>query len=238
MENKLTGYICIFRSIKKHWIWNNPVKFQWWMDLLLSVNFSVEIKKVNIGFDLFDCGRGQTVKTLLTWSKEWKVSKDTTRNFLKLLQKDSMITIENLGKCTRITICNFDNYQNIIHDNSLKSKRKANAKQTQSDPNNNDNNEEQCKQSNWRLDFNIYKSELLAEYKRLINNSEWMDKRQEFNPILNIELSIKKACSEYWATERGWNKKKSSATTHIDWSETFINALSLKSNKVYLQKDE
>jgi hypothetical protein len=56
-----------------------------------------------------------------------------------------MITLENLKKCTRITICNYDDYQNNLHYNTLPSKRKANAKQTQADPN---NKEEESKKAN------------------------------------------------------------------------------------------
>lgn len=138
IENYKTGFVSIYRSIKKHWIWDDAVKFKWWIDILLTVNF--EDKKVNIGYDIFECKRGQSIQSLQTWAKSWNVSKDTARNFLQLLKKDNMILLENLKKTTRLTVLNYDSYQIVLHDKQTQSKRKANDKQTQAHPNNNDNN--------------------------------------------------------------------------------------------------
>lgn len=137
-ENYKTGFVSLYRSIKKHWIWKDPVKFQWWIDILLTANYSDN--KVNIGYELFECKRGQSIQSLQTWGKTWNVSKDTVRNFFKLLEKDKMILIENLKKTTRLTVCNYDSYQIIIHDKQTQGKRKANDEQTQPHPNNKDNN--------------------------------------------------------------------------------------------------
>jgi hypothetical protein len=131
------GYISIFRSIKSHWIWDDPIKLKWWIDILLSVNYKDNV--VNIGYELYDCKRGQSIKSLSTWASDWKVSKDTVRNFFKLLQKDDMISLENMTKTTRITVLYYDTYQLNLHDKQTVSKRQANDKQTQSDPNNKDN---------------------------------------------------------------------------------------------------
>jgi len=124
------SWIKIHRQIQSHWIWKDAIKFQWWVDILMTVNF-VDAK-VNIGFELYDCKRGQSVKSLQTWAERWKTSKDTARNFLKLLEKDGMIIHENIGKSTRITVCNYESYQSDIHDKQTQSKRKANDNQTQS----------------------------------------------------------------------------------------------------------
>lgn len=133
------GWISLHRQIKKHWLWKDPVKFQWWIDILLSVNHTPE--KVNLGNDLVDCGRGQSVKSLQTWAMEWKTSKDTVRNFFKLLQKDKMILLENIKISTRLTVCKYDSYQIDLHAKQTVPKREANDNQTQPHPNNNDNNE-------------------------------------------------------------------------------------------------
>ena len=135
----MSGFISLHRKIKDHWIWQDERKLKWWLDILFSVNHSGN--KVNIGYELFECKRGQSVKSLKNWADGWNVSKDTARNFFKLLVKDKMITLENLTKTTRLTVCNYDSYQLNIHDKQTQSKRKPNAKQTQSDPNNNDNKE-------------------------------------------------------------------------------------------------
>lgn len=96
---------------------------------MLNVNFVDST--VNIGFNLYECKRGQSIRSLQTWADRWGASKDTARNFLKLLEKDGMILHENIGKSTRITVCNYDSYQDDLHDKQTHRKRKANAWQTQ-----------------------------------------------------------------------------------------------------------
>lgn len=128
----MEGWIKVHKQIQDHWIWQDPVKLRWWLDVLLTVNF--KDAKVNVGFDLYECKRGQSIHSLKWWSERWRVSKDTARNFFKLLEKDGMILHENLSKSTRITVCNYDTYQSNLHVERTHSKRKANAEQTQSDP--------------------------------------------------------------------------------------------------------
>jgi hypothetical protein len=135
----MEGWIKLHRQITEHWIWKDPVKFQWWMDMLLMANHADN--KLCIGMQLIECKRGQTVMSLTNWSKRWKVSRDTVRNFLVLLEKDTMISHENLVNSTRITICNYDTYQTDLHDSQTQSKRKANASQTRADINKNVKND-------------------------------------------------------------------------------------------------
>lgn len=137
-ENYQTGYISIFRSIRKHWIWQDAEKLKWWLDLLLEVNHSEN--DVVIGYEVIKCKRGQTVRSLSGWATRWGVSKDTARNFLSLLVKHNMIERVNLGKTTLITICNYDSYQAKLHVKQTRSKRQANATYTQTKNDNNDNN--------------------------------------------------------------------------------------------------
>jgi hypothetical protein len=126
------GWIKIHRSLQQHWIYKDPVKLKWWIDILLTVNYIDA--KINIGNELFECKRGQSIMSLQSWADRWKTSKDNARNFLKLLAKDSMILHESIGKSTRITVCNYDSYQNDLHDTQTQTKRKPNANQTQPHP--------------------------------------------------------------------------------------------------------
>ena len=133
-----SGWISIYRRIREHWIWQDPVKFKWWIDIILTVNH--EDKKVNIGMRLIECKRGQAVMSLRNWADRWKVSRDSTRNFLELLKKDGMITTENLINTTRITVCNYDDYQGGLRTSQTQTERQPNASQTPADTNNNFNN--------------------------------------------------------------------------------------------------
>jgi len=151
----MEGWIKLHRQIIDHWIYKDPIKFKWWVDILFMVNH--EDNKINIGFELFDCKRGQSIMSLQNWAARWNVNKDTARNFLKLLEKDGMILHENLSKTTRLTVCNYDNYQTSLHDRQTTGKRKTNARQTVSDPNKNDKNDKEYIYNNF-YDSEIEKS--------------------------------------------------------------------------------
>ena len=135
----MEGWIKLHRQILEHWVWKDPVKFQWWMDMLLMANHADT--KVNIGFELYDCKRGQSILSLKSWGERWGVSKHTVRNFFVLLEKDLMITHENLQKTTRITICKYDTYQSDLHGEGTHRERIGNAKGTQKESNKNVKNE-------------------------------------------------------------------------------------------------
>jgi hypothetical protein len=131
----MKGYIKLHREITDHWIWSDPIKFKWWVDLLLLVNHST--CKVNIGNQLYDCNRGQVVMSLQNFSERWHVSRDSVRAFLNLLKKDGMIEVESLTVSTQITVCNYDNWQSDTHTNQTQTKRKPSASRPQADINNN-----------------------------------------------------------------------------------------------------
>lgn len=141
----MKGWISLHRSIRDHWIWQDPNKLRWWLDILMSVNY--EDAKVNVGFQLFECKRGQSVMSLQSWAKRWGVSKDTVRNFFVLLAKDGMIHTENMSKTTRLTVCNYDTYQDRLHDKQTITVQSPYDEQTISHPN---NKEEQFNNENNR----------------------------------------------------------------------------------------
>jgi len=122
------GWIKIHRGIKDHWIWRSN-KLRWWLDILLSVNHTDQ--KVLIRGELLECKRGQSVRSLETWAREWGVSKQTVKEFLALLQKDRMITRENLKITTRITVCNYDMYQDPPHNRQTEGRQTAYDQETE-----------------------------------------------------------------------------------------------------------
>lgn len=128
--NKNNGFILLHRRIRDHWIWKDSTKLLWWIDILMECNH--EGRTVNIGFQLIDCERGQTINSLLTWSKRWGVDISTVRRFFKLCESDHMIVTENLQKTTRITVCNYDSYNDPKQAKQFQNNSEANAKQFQS----------------------------------------------------------------------------------------------------------
>ena len=178
----MDGWIKLQRAIKEHWIWKDPVKLKWWIDILISVNHAPT--KVNIGNQLFECGRGQSIQSLSNWASQWGVSKDKARNFLVLLEKDGMISHESIGKSTRITVCKYDTYQGDLHDSQTIIQRSYNDDTTQSHPNKNDknvNNEKNDKKKSKKAGFDYSKSDLSfiesEEMKAIF--LEWLDYKKE-----------------------------------------------------------
>jgi len=131
MEN---GWISLHRKIQENEFYpqNRPfTKFEAWIDLLLNANHSD--KEINVGNQLFICKRGELMRSLETLSKRWNWSKPRVRRVLLLLKKRNMIELKSEQKSTRITICNYDNYQGERNASETQVKRKRY-------PNNNNNN--------------------------------------------------------------------------------------------------
>lgn len=197
----MEGWISLHRKIKEHWIWGNSFYLKAWIQLILDVNF--EDNKVLIEGELIDCQRGQSVKSLKTWSKDfgknWTIQK--VRTFFKLLENDHMIILEGLRKTTRITICKYDSYQLMQHTDNKEithkqhtNNKEITTKQHQLNKDNNDNNE-----NNTYVDFEIF----------------WN--------LYNKKVGARKKC------ETKWYKLKSD-TQHkiIDTLPKFINQFSDK----------
>jgi hypothetical protein len=129
----MNGWIKISRSVFDHWIFTDPWKFRNWIDLIGMVNFTDQ--KVEINGMLLICKRGETLRSLETLAKRWNCDKSKVRRFLKLLEQDNMIVLTNETKTTRITICNYESYQEEIVISETQVKRKQNAGEKQVNPN-------------------------------------------------------------------------------------------------------
>lgn len=208
IEEAKNGWISLHRKIQNHWIWKDPLKLKWWIDILLTANHSDG--KINIGLQLFECKRGQSVMSLSNWAKRWGVTKDKAREFLVLLEKDGMITRESLGKTTRITVCNYDSYQNNSHDNQTIIKRSPNDNQTQSHPNNNDNNKKEIIYQK-EIDFKKTIEPFVAKYgKETCNNfflywSEPNKPKTKLRYEMEITWDISRRLANWARNEKNFN---------------------------------
>jgi hypothetical protein len=127
----MDGWIKIYRSITKHWIWDDSMYLKAWLTILITVNY--EYKKVLVHGQIIDCNRGQSLLSLSSWAKafgrKWSVQR--VRTFFSMLEKDGMIVTEGMQKTTRLTVCNYDSYQDQQQANNkqLTSKQQATNKQ-------------------------------------------------------------------------------------------------------------
>ena len=108
------GWIKLYRVIKKNWIWEDPQKLKWWLDILLSANH--QERKILLGNELVVIEKGSFHTSEVKLMKRWQTTKTTTRNFLELLERDHMITTVRSKKGTTVKVSNYNDYQAISED--------------------------------------------------------------------------------------------------------------------------
>jgi len=199
----MEGWISLHRKIVDHWIYSNTKmsNLEAWLHILLTVNHANT--KCNIKNTLYYVKRGQSLKSLDTWGKEFGWDKSKVRRFFKLLESDNMIVTKSEQKTTRLTVCNYDSYQGKRNADETQMKRKRNADETQVTPNNNDNN--------GNNDFNE-KNEIKTK-SDLVEN--------EFSPSFSLDSKIPlKEKNESLSPPP--KKPKTKRVTRNDWVEDLI----------------
>jgi hypothetical protein len=129
------GFIALHRKIRDHWIWKDPEKFQWWVDILMECNHTNQ--KVLFGYETLECNRGQSLNSLDTWAKRWRVDTGRVRRFFELLENEKMIRRENVKKTTRLTICNYDTYNRPRQSNDTQTDSEQISNEFRTTTNNN-----------------------------------------------------------------------------------------------------
>ncbi len=133
------GWIKIYRKSLDHWLYNEyrPLtKREAWENMLIWANYADS--SCLIKGQLVECKRGQLIYSIETYANKFVWSVGQVRSFFELLRKDKMITIEGMKYTTRLTICNYDEYQDTQRtDNELtancqrtKRKLKTNSERT------------------------------------------------------------------------------------------------------------
>lgn len=139
------GWIKLYRKIQDNPLWTEKRVFsraEAWIDILIEVRHDEKPANVLIGSTLVVCNRGQCIKSLDTWALRWGWNKSAVRRFFELLQNMEQIRHESATKTTRLTVCNYDTYNQERNGSETKVKRKRNALDTHLTPNKNEENEE------------------------------------------------------------------------------------------------
>ena len=132
-ENYLSGWIKSYRSKFSHWISDDKDYFYAWDWILHNVNHSD--KKVLISGVLVDVKRGEKLTSISNFADEVKMTQQRVRSFWALLERDGMIVKKTTSKYTKITVCNYDRYQDVQQTDN---KQTTNRQQT-------DNNKQEYK---------------------------------------------------------------------------------------------
>ena len=211
------GWVKLHRSIQDHWIWKDPLKLKWWIDIIMVVNHADS--KVNLGLKIIECKRGQSVMSLSGWAKRWGVSKSMVRNFFNLLENDGMIIQENVTKSTRITVCNYDSYQDVAH-----------ARKTHEDPNKNDKNNIDSYSNNLYRSNEVYSfDDFWNDYDKKVGDKTKL--KVKWSKISNADkLKIKAHIPEYKKAQpdKSYRKNPETYLNNKSWNDEIIKSPYLK----------
>lgn len=157
----MEGWIKLYREIQGHWIWRNESYLKAWITILLTVNH--DPKRVLISGELIDCGRGQSLLSLSNWANtfgnNWSIQK--VRTFFELLERDSMINTEGLHKTTRLTVCNYESYQDQQQANNTPNPSNQHADNTEITTNKNDKNDK----NNIKKESNDFLTQIIGVFQ-------------------------------------------------------------------------
>lgn len=92
----------------------------------------------------------------------------------------------------------------------------------------------------WRTLFDEYQKSELSAYTALIKNTGWLEQQEKIKPFpnMNILKTIERAHLNFWSKESGWKNKKKSRSKEIDWPATYSNAIGMKSNQVFDERNK
>lgn len=111
--DKSSGWVKIYRASTENWTFDNDepkCSYAAWIDLILMMNH--ENKKTKIRGTVLEIRRGQKLTSIRKLAERWHWTRKRASNFLKTLQKDGMIYIDESHKWgTLITVCNYNDYQ-------------------------------------------------------------------------------------------------------------------------------
>lgn len=115
------GWISIYRKSMNHWIWNRKPfdEFHAWLYLLMKA--SHEATNHEYRGSMYPLERGELHVSIRHLAREWGWNHKKVARYIKALEDDDMIIINTDTPLTKVTICNYDVYQQ--HGNA-----KGNAK--------------------------------------------------------------------------------------------------------------
>ena len=194
------GWIKLHREIQEHWIFTDPIKFKWWVQILMKVNHKEG--EILLGNSVLKIQKGQSACSLRTWALTLNCSVKSVSTFFELLKSHNMIESKIIGKgkqsTTLITVSNYTEYQsdketlNNTQSNTLSNtlgKHKGNTKGVQSKNEENDNNEKEDnkKDMSSKLDFD----NLVVKYISWFNST--YDRKFNIDRFRNVCTSKLKA---------------------------------------------
>lgn len=116
------GWVSVHRTLQDHWLWEDKPfsKGQAWIDLLMLANH--EDSKFLLGNQLVEAKRGDVITSEVKLMDRWGWSNTKVRNFITLLEKDSMIIKKTDSKKSVLTLTNYSVWQDSKSEKKVKKK--------------------------------------------------------------------------------------------------------------------
>lgn len=152
----MEGWIKLHRQFQDNFLWKDKRVFskaEAWIDIIMEVRHYPKPDKIMIKNSIIICNRGQSIKSIQTWANRWNWTRSAVQRFFKLLSGQGMLKTENLTKTIRLTVCNYDTYQQTRTEPESKVNRTRTEPELEADT---DKNEKKDKNE---------KNELLSEPK-------------------------------------------------------------------------
>lgn len=204
------GWVKIYRSLSDHWLWEDKPfsKGQAWIDLLLLVNHSE--KKTMIDGRLETVSVGQTITSTRKLCDRWGWSNTKVRNFLKMLENESMIIVKSDSKKTVINIVNYSVYQDSDNKKVTVKRQSNDSETTVKHTNKNEKNEKNEKNNIRRFTPPTYEqvSSYCLERNNNVDAHRFVD-HYEANGWMRGKTKMKdwKAAVRFWERSNGGGSK-------------------------------
>lgn len=113
------AWVKIDKGIIESYCFANPISLKIWVWLLVKANFkkSYASLKIGKGDTTVEVGRGQLLFGRHRAEEELKIDGSTIYRYLKKFEELGQIKIEPSNQYSVITICKYNDYQNINDDN-------------------------------------------------------------------------------------------------------------------------
>ncbi len=204
------GWAKIYRSLSDHWLWEDKPfsKGQAWIDLLLLVNHSE--KKTMIDGRLETVSVGQTITSTRKLCDRWGWSNTKVRNFLKMLENESMIIVKSDSKKTVINIVNYSVYQDSDNKKATVKRQSSDSETAVKHTNKNEKNEKNEKNNIRRFTPPTYEqvSSYCLERNNNVDAHIFVD-HYEANGWMRGKTKMKdwKAAVRFWERNNGGGSK-------------------------------
>lgn len=114
MKSIKQGWIKVSRNITNHWLWDDPERLKWWLDLSLMAVW--EDRTVMHDNRMVHLQKGQLIASVSFLARRWDKCNNTVLKFLKQLENENLITRVLVGGKTSV-ICIVEDDEEVNEQN-------------------------------------------------------------------------------------------------------------------------